>query len=173
MNHNLNLLFLLVASGLPALGSLPETHFFKVRANLNYRCYRGYDNKKIFKDSHTGRVCDNQEYRKTLIEKVVPIKIQVQATPDNDPTLAGRWSEKVEFKGRTFEATLSLFKRDKKSGPQYRAQLTAQDDNPSSRQTVTLIDFFSPKQMNPVTLRVQSMGSPEEIALEVEYAPAK
>jgi len=149
----------------------PEVHSFRIHAQVNYRCYGGYEGKTV-KDSHTGFVCDNKTYQKTLLDKTVKIEIKFEPNPGDEQLLVGDWDENNEFMGRKFLASLSMFK-DAAAGKAkpYRLRVLAKDDEPNARESTTFVDFAAPQQMSTVTVDYSSRGTPEEIEYQLTVAP--
>jgi hypothetical protein len=150
----------------------PETHVFKVKSVVNYRCYGGYDPKKVVKDTTTGFTCDNKDYRKTLFEKDVSIKIKFEPNPDNEQFLAGHWTDQTEFMGRKFSVTILLLKENLSGTPTYRARFVVDDSDPTARLTTVSLKGASPGQLSPIALEHISKGTPQEITYLVEITPA-
>ena len=151
--------------------ALPETHEFRIKGIVNYRCYGGYDKTKIVKDSQTGMICDNKTYFKTLVDKIVPIRIQFSPNPDDEQTLSGGWEEKNEFMGRSYVIAVSLFKNDPLGKPNYRIRFVAFDRSPHHRTAATFTEFSKIKQMDPLTVTWDSQGTPEEIRFSASIEP--
>jgi hypothetical protein len=149
----------------------PEVHQLHVRGSVKYRCYAGYDGK-VVTDEMTKERCDNKDYNKVVIDKNITIKIAVEPSPDDSKDLAGSWNEKFEFKGRTFEIGLSLFKAAKPAVKPYRLRIATSDNEPAPRRTAILADLRTPKELNSLTAELSSAGKKEEIEFNVTIEPA-
>lgn len=146
-----------------------ESHQFYILGKVKYRCYAGYNGKKV-SDNLTKRPCDNKVYESVLIDKVVSIDIKDEPDPENSKEMAGSWGEKFDFKGRKFEIVLSLFKEPSPS--LYRLRLVAEDNEAISRKTAVFSEMKSPKEMNPLSIDYRSAGRKEEISFWVEIKPS-
>jgi hypothetical protein len=148
----------------------PETHKLRVHGQVSYRCYAGYDGKKVL-DERSGEACDNKTTNKVLFDKVVTIRIVDEPDPENARDLAGSWSEEVAFKGRKFTAAFSLFKT--KGAAPYSLSAVATDDEPQPRQTRVTAHMRTVSALNPLTLSYSSMGKKEEITFDLKVEAAK
>src|SRR5207302_6208419 len=83
-----------------------ETHAFKVRGIVSYRCYGGYGPVKGV-DSRTKVVCDNETKKKSLVDEVVKVSIKSEPNPDDSKDLYGSWNKDFQFEGRKFTAFLA------------------------------------------------------------------
>ncbi|HWU42444.1 MAG TPA: hypothetical protein VN132_03365 [Bdellovibrio sp.] len=136
----------------------PEVYEFKIKAMVNYRCYGGYGKDKP-SDLATKEVCDNKDYKKILIDKIVTIKIVEEATPDG-PNYVGDWHEGYEFKGRKFELGLTLFKEIEKQKSYYTLRI-AGGDKEENRMVSTRVTIKTPKELNPIYIDRSFIGEPE------------
>jgi hypothetical protein len=161
---------LMLAAGSCHAAAPPETHKLRVHGHVSYRCYAGYDGKKVL-DDRSGEVCDNQTSNKVLIDKVITITIVDEPDPENSRDLAGSWSEDVAYKGRTFTATFSLFKV--RGAVPYSLSAVATDDEPQSRQTRVTAHMRTVSALNPLTVSYSSMGKKEEITFDLKVEAAK
>ncbi len=157
-----------VESGVEADATQAEVHEFHVRGVVSYRCYVGYDGKRVF-DEKTKEPCDNKDYKKVIVDKVVSLRIEDEPDPENSKELAGGWDEKIEFRKRKFTIAIGLFKN---SGSRpYRIRVVAVDDEPVSRQTAVFSEIKSISEMNPVELEYSSVGKKEEIMFSARVEP--
>jgi hypothetical protein len=152
-------------AGEPAQKS--ETHSFKVRGNISYRCYSGSGAQKNT-DSRTKAPCDSQTRKQTLVDEVIQIEIKAEPNPDDSKDLYGEWKKDIDFEGRKFSAFLSLAKSvDTPSKTPYRLMVDANDDEPGHRRTTTSADARQVKDFNILTLRYASKEQPEEIEYDL------
>lgn len=151
----------------------PETHCFHVKGFVNYRCYGGFGPTKVT-DPRTGFVCDNKTYKKVLVDRTVEIVIKNEPYPAGDLGLAGGWQEKKEFMGRTFLASVALFKdAPPDSAGAYRLRVQALDEEQLSRRATTLAAFEHPRSMNTIGVSYQSAGgAPVELNYDLSVSPA-
>jgi len=150
-----------------------ETHAFKVRGIVSYRCYGGYGPVKGV-DSRTKVVCDNETKKKTLVDEVVKVLIKSEPNPDDSKDLYGSWNKDFQFEGRKFTAFLALSKEiDKPSKTPYRLAVDAYDDEPSPRRTSTSADAAQVKELNALTVQYSSMGQPVEIEYTLSVTPVQ
>lgn len=163
-------LVIALTSNLACAASKPEVHKLRVHGQASYRCYAGYDGKKV-NDERTGEVCDNSETRKVLIDKVVAVTITDEPDPENSPDLAGHWQEDIAFKGRKFSALVAIFKAGGTSP--YTVTVMAHDDEPRARTTRTSTTMRNLREMNPVAVSYGSVGKKEEISFDLKVEPAK
>ena len=162
---------LMAGAALPSEAAAPsETHKLRVHGHVSYRCYAGYDGKKVT-DERSGEVCDNKTTNKVLIDKVVSLTISDEPDPENSPELAGSWSEDVSFKGRKFTASISMFKI--KGALPYSLAVVAADDEPRPRQTRTTAHMRTVSALNPITVSYSSMGRKEEITFDLKVEASK
>ena len=150
----------------------PETHAFRLKAEVHYRCYGGYPPK--LKDSRTQVLCDNKTYSQVLFDERIQLRIQQEPSPDQSPTLAGDISRTREFRGRLFSVTMSLFKvMDPGQPVVYRLYAEADDDEPAKHRATSLgLVATAVKQFNPLQISYESRGQPEEIQYRVTIEPA-
>jgi hypothetical protein len=52
-----------------------EIHAFHIVGKAQYRCFAGFDGKKLI-DDRSGKPCDNKTDEATLIDKVISIEIK-------------------------------------------------------------------------------------------------
>lgn len=151
----------------------PETHCFHVKGYANYRCYGGYGPAKVT-DPRTGFVCDNKTYEKVLVDTTVEIVIKNEPNPAGDLGLAGGWQEKKEFMGRTFFASVVLFKEAPPGAAgAYRLRMLALDEEQLSRRATTHASFEHPRSMNTIGVSYQSWGGgPVELTYDLSVSPA-
>jgi hypothetical protein len=145
-----------------------ETHALRVRGSVKYRCYAGYDGKKIV-DERTGKPCDNKEYQSQIVDKAVTLQIKDEPDPKDSRDLAGAWSEDFDFKGRKFSIAITLFKDA--SSKTYQMRMVARDDEPTPRQTAVFSRMKSVNAMNTISVECSSAGKKEEISFEVTVEP--
>jgi hypothetical protein len=157
-------------SNVACAASKPELHKLRVHGQASYRCYAGYNGKKV-NDERTGEACDNKTSSKVLIDKVVAITITDEPDPENSPELAGHWQEDVALKGRKFSALVTIFKA--KGAAPYTVTVTAHDDEPVARTTRTSTSMRTLREMNPVAVSYTSAGKKEEISFDLKVEPAK
>jgi hypothetical protein len=74
-------------SNLACAAGKPEVHKLRVHGQASYRCYAGYDGKKV-NDERTGEVCDNKATSKVLVDKVVAITITDEPDPENSQEIS-------------------------------------------------------------------------------------
>lgn len=146
-----------------------ETHEFHISAKVQYRCYAGYDGKKVT-DERTKEICDNKTYNSTIVDKIIAIKIVDEPDPTDSTVLEGGWSEEFKFKGRKFVVAVSLFK-DSSAKP-YRIRVVAKDDEPSTRETAVFSELRTVPEMNSLSIEYSSKGKKEEITYWTEIQPS-
>lgn len=152
-----------------AIGVTPaEKHSFHVVGNISYRCYTGYDGVKLT-DEITKNPCDNNTYKRTVIDKVISIAITDEPDPEDSKNLEGSWIEEFEYQGRKFIIAISLFKISPAN--MYRVRLVAEDNEPTPRQTAIYSEMKNVKKMNPLTVDYSSSGKKEEINFFVTISP--
>lgn len=163
-------LVIALTANLACAASKPEVHKLHVHGQASYRCYAGYDGKKV-NDERTGEACDNKSTSKVLFDKVVTVTITDEPDPENSPDLAGHWQEDVNFKGRKFSAMVAIFKAG--GATPYTVTVMAHDDEPLARTTRTSTSMRSVREMNPVAVSYSSAGKKEEISFDLKVEPAK
>lgn len=163
-------LVMILAAGRCHAAAAPETHKLRIHGQVSYRCYAGYDGKKVL-DERSGEACDNKAINKVLFDKVVTITIVDEPDPEDSRELAGSWSEDVVFKGRKFTAAVSLFKA--KGAAPYSLAAVAADDEPQPRQTRVTAHMRTVSALNPLTVSYSSMGKKEEITFDLKVEAAK
>lgn len=146
-----------------------EIHQFHILGKVKYRCYAGYDGKKVV-DEVTKQPCDNKDYNSVLIDKIVSIEINDGPDPEDSKELSGGWGEKFDFKGRKFDIAMTLFKES--TPPRYRIRLVAEDNEATSRKSAVFTEMKSLKDMNPLSIDYSSAGKKEEIGFWVEVKPS-
>jgi hypothetical protein len=158
---------------LAALLAAPETHSFKVHAEVQYRCYGGTGAQKA-SDTRTHVVCDDQTERKVLVDEVIRIQIRNEPNPDDAKDLEGSWGRTFEYKGRKLQIAVDLFKTVPAKGPRpYELRLVADDDEPGTRMSSTLAQAEKTSAFNKLTIDYSSRGQPEEITYRVSIEPAQ
>ncbi len=141
-----------------------ELHQLRVTGFASYRCYAGYDGKRVT-DERTKEICDNKTTKATLVDEVRSIEIKDEPDPDNAHSLGGGWLQTYDFKGRKFTIAISLFKE---FGPdQYRLRIVAHDDEPQSRSTAVFVEASSLAELKPISIDYRSAGKKEEISFWV------
>lgn len=166
--------FILISTGnvwakSPSTPTPSETHEFHISAKASYRCYAGYDGKKVT-DERTKEICDNKTYNSTIVDKVIAIKIVDESDPEDSKDLAGSWSEEFKVKGRKFVIAVSLFKENSQNP--YRIRILAKDDEPSARETVVFSELKTVPEMNSLSIEYTSMGKKEEITYWTDIQPS-
>jgi hypothetical protein len=160
----------IVAGELPPGG---ETHAFKIHGYVTYRCYAGYGPVKQV-DSRTQVPCDNQTRKKVLIDERIVVRIREEPNPEDSRDLSGGMQRDVRWEGRTFTASLTLFKSvDAPAATPYRLCITACDDEPVHRHTAVIADARQVGDFNRLTVTCTSVGQPEEIEFNVSVEPVK
>lgn len=167
-------LLVLFASIIGGTGSAPsENHAFHIHGAVKYRCYAGYDGKKVT-DARTGAVCDNKSYDKVVIDQTVMLALADEPDPEDVHELYGSWERTFDHKGHKFQVLLSVSKADPKlkSPTPYRVSLYAADDEPLSRHTTVYTEMAVPTALNPLTVDESSAGTKEEISFTVTVTNA-
>lgn len=147
-----------------------EVHKLSILGHVSYRCYAGYDGKKVF-DERTNASCDSKTYKSKLIDKTISIDIVDEPDPEDSKNLSGAWSEKFDFKGRKFVVAIGLFKIAKSNS--YRLRFVGEDDEPTPRKTAMFADMKSVREMSPLSIDYYSVGKKEEISFWVTVEPAQ
>src|SRR5882724_4153652 len=137
----------------------PESISFKVKAEINYRCYDSSGKSRAL-DIRLKTACDGKDYKTTLVDKIVIVKVVREETPDG-PSFAGDWDEKYEFKARKFEFGMTVFKEFSKEGESYyRLRAVASDDD-ENRGSSAILQAPTIKDFNPINIESYSIGEPE------------
>lgn len=142
-----------------------EIHKFHILGKVKYRCYAGYDGKKIV-DEVTKQPCDNKNYQSVLVDKIVSVNIVDEADPEGSKALAGSWGEEFDFKGRKFVIAMTLFKEPSQSP--YRVRLVAKDSEIVSRNSAVFTEMKNLSEMNTLSVDYSSAGKKEEVSFWVE-----
>lgn len=77
-----------------------ESHRFHIHGEVEYRCYAGYAAGRAKADifnSKTHPSCDNQSYKKSIVDNSIKVKIEREPSPDDNSDLSGGWDEKCRF----------------------------------------------------------------------------
>ena len=163
----MNILCLLVIA-FPAFAlasaTISETYEFQVRGTIFHRCYAGFPGKPP-----VSAKCDNKDYKKTVLDKIIAIKMVDEPDPENSKSLAGGVIEKFEFKGQKFVVAISLFK-DSGSEP-YRVRMVADRDGLKSEGHAIFSDLKNPKDLNKLSIEYFSNGDRDTVKLWATIEP--
>lgn len=141
-----------------------EIHEFRVRGDVSYRCYAGFSGKPP-----VSAKCDNKDHKKTVLEKVLAIKIIDEPDPEDSKELVGAVSEEFEFKGQKFVIAVSLFKG---TGVEpYRVRMVADRAGLKPESHVVFATLKSPRDLNKLSLEYFSNGDKETVHLWATIEP--
>jgi hypothetical protein len=146
-----------------------ETHLFKVRVESNYECYS--KDGKQFLDSRNKEICNNRQYKKTLINKIIKIDIFEEPSP-NGPIYHGDFLKEEIFKGRKFTLSLEVFMDIVNKKRNYSLRIVAFDDERTSRETAMAIHANQIKNLNPIFIDYYSKNGEPEISYYIFIQPA-